>query len=306
MVCQDRLYRFSVILSFSISLWALGGFYLCPPSVADETYVENRFYLVRIIEKSKDKLLFSVLNKKTKEVKDILFQGRYASINKMIFYKKSTFVVIGKLQRGGNIISVVRLDEDDMKDTIRAYDFSFSPSKRFLVYQTHYPKMAIPEFRRSIILIYDMEKSVSDNRLPSTLNYSHRNAGLPIFPDTNVKKKSYGIALEDKHIYLSPFLWSDDEKKVLFLEFYQLQNYIVCINFNEGINAPEILRKRINIEDIIRRDDISDITKKELIGRPYKLAVKGIRWSGSKEVIIEPYPQYWLYKQIKLMIPDKK
>jgi len=268
-------------------------------------------------------LIFSVTDKKTGSSRTMSIHGRIAAIQDIMVVEKTKLVVVGQLKYGGSTFLISDLVKNELQDTIWAYSYAFSPSKRFLVYQTHYPRFMLPvEGRHSILLVYDLAKSASDNRVVLAENPARENLrsepgspyatgyipdyapGFPIFPETNVIKKSYVVTFEEEHLYLSPFLWSDEEEHLAFVEFYKEQNYLIHVDLSKGIINPVVSRQRIDIDSLIRKEVMSEGQKEELKKSPYKLAVEEIHWKGKDRVVLRPYRQYWLDETIELSVPQ--
>ncbi len=251
-------------------------------------------------------LMFSIVKKETGKTKEITITGRFKMIKELHIAENNKLLAIGELPRGGDAISIVDLSKYGVQDTIWAYGYALSPSKRFIAFLSHYPPYGLPEFKRSILLIYDLSKSSAENRLPS-LNILSADAdkfvGIPAFPDVNVEEQSYDINLDTKHNFTSPLLWSEDETKLVFTEYYNNQNLVVSIDIKGGIERPIIRREQINMKKLIKWEKLLDITKKEIESRPYMLSSRSLRWKDRDKIIIEPSPEYYLDKEIELQLP---
>lgn len=265
------------------------------------------------------KLMIKIETKKDGSVKEFVHRETLCKIDKVEFCIADKALLIGKLPYRGDSIIVLDTKIGKVQDTIRAYGYSISPSKRFLVYKTWYPRLGPIHLRKSILLLYDLGKPQAANRYPCISKYSYRNAGFPIFPEANAyftvfdpncldsrsNLKPYDVNLDDEYYVTSPFLWSDDEKQLVFFVFNrnEQRNYLVQIDFNNGIVNPAIFRNSINMDDLIKWDIILDITKKELAKRPYKFRVKSLHWRDKNKIVVEPYRQYWLDKELEIPLP---
>jgi len=270
-------------------------------------------------------LTITLENRRNLQTKEIVWKGPLRKINDSKFCSSNKILLMGEIpfsgsSSGGNNIIVLDSEICVVQDTIRCYDYSLSPSKRFLVYETWYPRMVSPDFRKSILLIYDLTETEAANRLPFSSKYTYKNAGLPIFPEANayyaafdpndledgLDVKMYNVNLDDKYSVMSPFLWSNNENLLVFFVFNhnEQNNYLIKIDLTNGISNPIILRKLVNMADLIKWDVILDVTKEELVKKAYKFGVESIRWHDSKKkIIVEPYPQYWLDAEIDVSLP---
>jgi hypothetical protein len=274
--------------------------------------IENDDYLITLARERESytmsgmkELVFSIHKKRPNQIEEVSISGRIRQITELIVAEKTKLLAVGELPRGGDTISIIDLIRNEHQDTIWAYGYSFSPSKKFLAYVSHYPPYGLPELRQSIILVYDFSKSPAENRLPTTINMDAivTAPGLPVFPERNVEKQTYDVTIDAKHDYISPILWSDDENTLVFVEFYKGHCSLVSIDISDGIKKPGILRKMIDIKDLIKWDILMEVTKKEIEPRPNILSIKTIRWKDKGSIIVEPFPQYYLDKEIELRLP---
>lgn len=282
--------------------------------------VETQTYIVTLkaVQESaccpgEKELVLSVTDKKKQTEATLTPRGRIRTVADMFISGSSRLVVIGELPYGGNTFFIVDLVQRQLEETIWAYGYAISPSKRFLVYETHYPRMMTPDARRSILLVYDMAKSAAENRLLLHESSSSKergfipeysSTGVPVFPETNATKTSYIVTLEEDHLYMSPFLWAENEKQIVFLEFYQNKNYLVVLNLGAQLVHPEIVRERIDIQSLVRGDVIDPGIRQELGITPYKFLVTELHWKDSDTIIVRPYPQFWLAEKVELRLPS--
>ena len=70
---------------------------------------------------------------------------------------------------------------------------------------------------------------------------------------------------------------------------------------------PVVLRKRIDIDALIRKEAISKKQRDESKQFPYKLVVKEIHWKDKNRVDIRPYyREDWLDETIELSVPQRQ
>lgn len=257
--------------------------------------------------------------------KIIDWNGHLHSITENIYTFNDKVLIECTLPMSGSSISgktllIIDTDKGIVQDTIRCFEYSLSPSKRFLVYRTWYPRMAPRELRKSIILSYDLSISAIDNRFSFANEFTYNNAGLPIFPEANAYYsdfdpndieeghdiKKYNPNLDkDEYILTSHFLWSEDEQVLVFLVFNssKQENYIIKINLSGGQFNPNISRKNININELIKWDVLLEDTKEELAKRGYMFSAKNISFGEGDTLILTPYKQYYLNEEIIMDLP---
>ena len=260
-----------------------------------------------------------IQNKKDGRLKEFVHRESLHKINELAFCIADKAVLIGQLAHGGDSVTILDVKKGEVQDVIRAYGYSISPSKQFLVYKSWYPRLGPARLRKSIVLIYNLANSASSNRTPCINEYSYRNAGFPIFPEANAyfvasdpncldgasNLKPYDVNLDGEYYVTSPFLWSDNRKELVFFAYNrnEQRNYLVRIDLNSGMDKVTIFRKPVNMADLVKWDVISDVTKKELTEKPYRLGVKSLDWSDKNKIVVEPYQQYWLDKKLEMLLP---
>lgn len=263
------------------------------------------------------------IKKNNGDLKQLTYKGPLAKLNKIEFVQAEKALLLGELPYGGNSLIILDIDAGKVLDTIRAYNFSISPSRKLIAYTTWYPRNSLRKIRKSIILLYDLTKTPAENRLPLIRTFSYKNAGFPIFPEKNVYfigadtneleqeeifEKKYNVDIDEEYIMTSPFLWSEDDEKLLFLSFNndKKANQLVYINLFNGNDNPMIFFKPINLDEFIKWDTLLDETRNELLMNPYKFTVSNLNWISKDKIIVEPYPQYWLDKIITISITDRR
>ena len=132
-------------------------------------------------------------------------------------------LVGGTLGRGARALVIVDVASGALQDELHSFDFRVSPSERRVVYSRRFAHDAPENERRSLVLLYDLSKDAAENRSGSPATLDIANAGVPIYPEANAAEGSYQSDLESPHLYLSPFLWSDDETRIVFFEHHDVQ-----------------------------------------------------------------------------------
>lgn len=333
-MCTTRCFRITVILLILLILCVHHAY--ADYSIAPLKTIKGQLQLtveesvnpskksLSIYEKELDReLVVTIEDQSNKQVKKIIWKGAIRKLEKVEFCAEGKVIAIGELpfsgsSSGGNIILVLDVKTGTVQDEIRCYSYTLSPSKRFLVYQSWYPRMILPIYRKSILLIYNITGTQASNRFQSATEYSYQNAGFPIFPEANAyfgtnepnslnnATKAYDVNLDNEYGVLSHFLWSDDEKQLVFFAFNmdKQTNHLVQIDLSNGVENPAIFRKFIDMNDLINWDIMLDVTKKELGKKPCRFSVESLQWAeGKGKIIVHPYQQYWLDKEIIFTLP---
>lgn len=251
--------------------------------------------------------------------KEVVYRQSFHQFKEMVFCAADKIVLIGELPYGGDSITVLDAREGQVQDEIRAYGYSISPSKQFMAYKTWYARLGPMNLRKSILVIYDLAGSASANRPPCIEEHSFRNAGFPIFPEVNAESiapepdcsdaacgcRPFDVNLGDEYGITSPFLWSEDSKRLVFFAHNsrERKNDLVRIDLTDGIDKVAIARQRVNLDDHIKWDVISDFTGERLAERPYVLGVTNLCWDDEDRILVETYRQYWLDEKFEMQVP---
>lgn len=110
-------------------------------------------------------------------------------------------VAVGTLPRGGYSLAIIDLQAAKLQDESWCYGYSLSPHGRYLLIRTHYPKMGLPDHRRSILLLYDLQATARQNRPSGVEDFNHDNAGLPVHPAKNRELQSYDLLVDTERLY---------------------------------------------------------------------------------------------------------
>ena len=205
------------------------------------------------------------------------------------FVYKRTLVIEGELRYGGTIVILVDADRGTVNHVFWTYGHAFSRSKRYLAYRTHYPRLG--GFAKSVVAVFDLDKSVNENRRGITLDERFpRSVGRPVYPTDNAFRHSLVLDEATPRIYTSPFAWSQDERHLAF----------VAIHFDESgsrdgrmvLVVTEPFPAAAGAVSWQRELDFSDYA---ISSNPSSLggehnewaAIDDLRWSGS-EIIITP------------------
>ena len=244
-------------------------------------------------------------------------------ITNLHLFDGSLFIVEGKLRRA-RTISVVDLRDGKNVNYLWCYNQAPSPSKRFWVFEK-FSSYGSPT--TSVVLCYDMQKSPRENLTP-------KGRLTPIYPEDSVAAgihyvrelwdvtpapdgKGISTVLKTRphpwyHSVASPFLWSHDERQVVFLCVHLTQEYdrthIVRINLSNGIDKPKIYARPILItRDFVKSEYKTRFQAETLTDKPkYEkgFRAEAIEWLDLTQVRVRIHPTYRLLKEeIVLSVP---
>lgn len=220
------------------------------PVVVNTSSVSNSEYEVNLVNQmtahpenpqSYWEFEFEIRSKATGEISHITvgkpskLSTRIKAITNLHLFDGSLFIVEGKRRRA-RTISVVDLKDGKNVNYLWCFKQAPSASKRFWVFQKFH---SYGSPTTSVVLCYDMKKSPRENLTP-------KGQFTPIYPDECVAAgshyvrelwdvtpapdgKSVSAVLKTRphpwyHRVTSPFLWSHDERQVVFL----------CVHLTQG------------------------------------------------------------------------
>ena len=271
-------------------------------------------------------LTIRINDKKKDEVKEILYRNYIRRLHKIEFCTPGKALIIGQVystgsSSGGDNLLVLDMVKGKIQDSIRAYGYSLSPSKEFLVYSSWYPRLSLPIARRSICMLYDLRKYQKGNRDRYIKRFSHENAGFPIFPEVNVYFQErdpnvinnenyqgrYNKYIDDIYYRSSSFLWSDDSKHIVFFVNNIDENayYLIHVVLDKSA-IPEIYRSRITYENYANWDVIKEADVEKLKENPHTLGIKSFGWYNNNYIIVQIRKNaYWIEKEIIMKVPSE-
>ncbi|MDE0299075.1 MAG: hypothetical protein OXN17_10615 [Candidatus Poribacteria bacterium] len=241
---------------------------------------------------------------------------RIKSITNLHLFDGNLFIVEGKRRRA-RTISVVDLRDGKDVNHLWCYKQAPSPSKRFWVFQKFF---TYGSPTTSVVLCYDMKKLPRENLTPE-------GQLTPIYPGECVAAgshyvrelwdvtpgpdgKSISAVLKRRphpwyHGVTSPFLWSHDERQVVFLCVHLIQGHdrthIVRVDLSGGIDKPKIFSRPILItSDFVKPEYKKRFQAETLTDKPkYKkgFGADAIEWLDSTQVKVKVDPHYRLLKQ---------
>ena len=232
--------------------------------------VKNKEYIVSVIGKSEIgvgggnvKFRFKVsnlINKKESlvEMSNLTTQIKYMEI------ANELLIVFGAIENTADVVTIFGLNNLKEKDSILCYGPLLSRTRRYIVYKKFYPRFADPPATSNVLLIYDLSKAPTENRLDQKeRNRGPDFVGIPIYPEDNVRKKSYSAWVEnpiERHTFYPPdgkYLWANNDKKLIIVDKYDGDNWLVTIDLSKGLDRIEINKLVIDISKIM------DVNKKD-------------------------------------------
>lgn len=260
---------------------------------AHKVNTENNQYEVNLISREKHeegsnqyKFTFSVENKLTQQKSLIEMKNMTTEIEE-ISIVKNRLIIFGYVNNDAAGVTLIDLKKNEEMDFILCFSPVFSESKRFLIYEKFRPRFAPEEVQSDLVLLYDLTKSPEDNRLQN--NYKNikkkskrigdpeyltasENVGVPLYPEKNVSEQIYFVwvpTIEERHFVrgLGIYLWLEQDKKVVFLDRYKGDNWLVSVDLTKGLDKVEIKKKIIDVSSILVLDpktpDYEKLLKKE-------------------------------------------
>jgi len=299
-----------------------GCFSVSPIKVSAEndpnTLTSNNDYTAEVVKKEKAEdsctleiFTLEIRDKKTNEVARLKIGGigeRIRSVERLYLLENNKLIVHGKLKRA-DIIYVIETKTSKVVDVFWCYNPVLSPSKRFCIYEKFYPYHGLKGSQTTVMLLYDMQKSPSENILPvNYVRWPLIEVGLPVYPRPYVENKAYVLPdqqQENPFWYLrsSPFLWSEDANDIVFLCHHEGRTNIVRVNLSEGVEKPRIYEALINVADFIKPDLPKELREKEA-AQLKRLSAEDIAWDGEDHVVVTPSKAYYtLQGRIRLAVP---
>ncbi len=242
-----------------------------------------------------NRLEFAVQDKVGGGIRSLRIEASIARLNSVRVVARSKLVASGRVRRDGHLLLVADLEANALEDEIWSRDYRFSPSGRRIVYTTMPPEGSSPEAHDPILLVYDLAAGRAANRAGRPAVLDRSNAGIPVFPEANAAAGSYDPALSPPHRYLSPFLWSEDETRIVFFGFSRGAYSLVTVDLGPGHAAPKIARRSVSPREFR--------TAEGPAGPGGRIPVVGIEWHGEGSVRLKTTGQGGLKESVVLALP---
>ena len=173
-----------------------------------------------------------------------------------ILEDEQRLIVHGEIGSRGDILTVVNLKDASVVDTIYGWDASFSPDKRRVAYRFRYPPHAMHQHRTAVLLIYDFSATPRQNSFRDEDMADPTTRGYVIYPQRNRKLGKHFIPAmsESEQIaFLSPIAWSHGGTRVVLLEGFQENTYLLLADLEKGLEAPEVTRLMLEKESYYKQ-----------------------------------------------------
>ncbi len=223
--------------------------------------------------------------------KTLEMTGRMQNLEKLRPVVKPRLLVVGTLRYGGTNLWIANLETLIQEAEVWTYGYGVSPSGRWLAYQTHYPRLGVPlDTRRSIVLLYDLSLPPDGNAHGplSGRPEGESNPGTPIFPRENAERRSWRIMeATDEYDVSSPFLWSDDEKVLVFVAMKFDENpdhrksFVVRVDLTEAGTVSSFLQQPLTLDNLDARRATAPLSK--LAESPILVNLETLSWEEGEE-----------------------
>ena len=287
-------------------------------SISDDTYLVTFAGEIPDINRlARNNYNFEILNKKTHQVSQFVLEYPYRQIEdmdlKMDLLKDNKLIIEAKWRKrpkASTGLHIVDIKDNTLIDQFWCYDPVLSPSRRFWVYEKFFAPHGLKATQTTVVLIYDMEKSPLENRVPveDYTEWELEQVGLPIYPEPYVEAQTYVLKEEQEenpfwYLRSSPFLWSADANDVVFLCNHQECSYIVRVDLSPGIRKPKIFTAPIDVASFIK-PTLPEAEKKREAAILHTVGATDIAWDGPGHIILKPSKAYYtLQDTIKLAVP---
>lgn len=238
--------------------------------------------------------------------------GRVKELKGLALVGDRRLLLAGELPRGGTNLLIGNLVNLQQEAEIWTYGYGISPSGRWLAFQTHYPRMALPEARRSIFLLYDLTKPPTGNRSGPETEWPEPNLGQLLFPEENVELETWSIFTAERAFGLnSPFLWSETENRLVFLVGTRPDPYgwpicyVVNIHLSDRGRVEAIRRRKLTEEKMeMPFKTTTDALREE--ERPLCLIAHTLEWAEEgmyERIVAEPGTGSDLGRKVWIEVP---
>ena len=171
------------------------------------------------------------------------------------FITGSKLVVLGAAGRASSVVIFDLLQRKEID-----WFFCIEPkriSESWIVYVEWYPRLGNEEAPREVLLLYDLRnRSPAENRLPSAVKLpipaplasAPVEVGVPVYPELNVRQRSYANVVESS---VNQTIFSDlsfsllPRERLVFAaaeghDFPSSRDYLVILDLSRGVDRPII------------------------------------------------------------------
>ena len=204
--------------------------------------IESDKYIVRIIESTRpnqDSLgdhILLVIDKREKLAfrLEALGSGTFDSMN----LYADRLVFFGWFGTNAQGVMVFDLSERELIDSFLCWYKTVSPSGRWLAYTWRYNRWA-HDLYSDILLLYDLKRPPTENRVTGSMGRGGENVGVPVYPPENASPRNYtpwiGEKPEAKHdlrLHEPSFhAWIERDRKLLLIDQTPTEMKFVALEF---------------------------------------------------------------------------
>jgi hypothetical protein len=250
-------------------------------------------------------LRFAVHEQDGTAARSLELQGCLLSVAELSLTPQGKLLATGSLSAGGEAVLIGDLASRRQQEALWTYGHRLSPSGRYLAFQTHYPRLAVPpEARQSIIAVYNLLSAPSPAEDRSRDFLPRQDLGIPIFPEANARSRSHDPRQGEQLSYVSPLLWSQDERQLVFVVRSGSQSYeLVRVEAEEGFQSVRSARRPIDVRRYVTPRWAQARTEEEQ-RRPPELIIEALDWKDADTVLLQTLPELGLDPSIELDLPQ--
>jgi len=175
----------------------------------------------------------------------LTLQNHTATINRVFKPGPNRLVIIGKLDGGGNVFSVIDTQANRLIDTVWSWEIAISPDGRYAAYEYRYPPMDLPMFRNPALLLYDFR--LAPELIPRIAGDNAR-VGFILYPNANRQQSKYVLPEDapDQRGFTSPIAWNSRSTQIAVVENSKATSLVVT-DISKGWKPPQIAKWKIDL-----------------------------------------------------------
>ena len=207
---------------------------------------------------------FSIKDEATETETEITVFNRTTQVS-AVFLRHNKAVILGQYRNSSDTVTIIDLTQGIQQDYFHCYRPTVSRSRRFILFAKFYNRHSfIPFGHSSVMLVYDLEQSPSDNRLSearSSIGYRLRDVGLPVYPQENGDQATYQVLAKNEeavHRVGARYVWIGEPETVVFVDRHGGDNWLVSIKLLPDPTNAEIKKSIIDPRPFIRGSPGSD------------------------------------------------
>jgi hypothetical protein len=235
--------------------------------VAEIKFESNTYYIyVKSIKDNnrecKKNIALEFENKKLETKKEIIFCNRTVKISNINLLDGENILVHGELENGGDILTIINVNNGNIIDTIWGRDMSVSKDMKMMAYKFRYPPHGLPLYYSDVLLVYDFSRTPLENSMNKSSITDPEQRGFILYPDENrTNKKYYTIAQSEneQHNITSPLVWN--KNSIFFLDSLGGKTYLVIIDISDGLSNPKATIRELDKKLFYKEQYLKKIDK---------------------------------------------